>query len=119
MNLFQLGNFTLRSGAKSKWKICCEALSSDDWAALAQMAAEILPPFGAVEGVPRGGIPFAEALQKHVLPGCRTLLIAEDVATTGGSLERHRVGRDAIGVVVFCREYCPLWVRPLFTMRTS
>ena len=28
MDLFQLGNFTLRSGAKSHWKIECDALSA-------------------------------------------------------------------------------------------
>lgn len=114
--LFQLGDFTLRSGVKSGWKIECDALTPEDWAALALMAVGVLPPFGHVEGVPRGGLPFGDALYKHVTHGCSTLLIAEDVVTTGGSLERHRAGREAIGVVVFCRGVCPEWVTPLFLM---
>jgi orotate phosphoribosyltransferase len=117
VNLFQLGDFTLHSGAKSKWKIECDALTSADWEALAQIASEILPPFGYVEGVPCGGIPFAIALRKHITPDSITLLIAEDVTTTGASLNRYRDGRAmTVGVVAFCRGVCPEWVTPLFVM---
>lgn len=117
MNLFRLGDFTLASGAKASWKIDCDALRLDDWAALAKMAAELLPPFGAVEGVPQGGVLFAQALRQYQTPGCPTLLIAEDVVTTGGSVERQRAGRrNVVGVAVFCRGRCPGWVLPLFTM---
>lgn len=116
MNLFQLGNFTLHSGAKSDWKIECDALTAEDWEALARIAVERIPPFGKVEGVPRGGFPFQDALSKYATPGLETLLIAEDVTTTGDSMEKTRNGRDAIGVVVFCRGHCPEWVIPLFTL---
>jgi orotate phosphoribosyltransferase len=112
--LFQSGLFTLASGATSRWKIECDAISPLEWKTLALMASEILPPFGAVEGVPRGGIPFAEALAAYVTEG--PLLIAEDVVTTGGSMERYRNGRDAIGVSVFSRGQHPGWVTPLFVM---
>ena len=121
MALFQLGSFVLRSGAKSDWKIECDDLTPDDWAALAKMASEILPPFGQVEGVPRGGIPFADALRKYATTG--PLLIAEDVVTTGGSMVRFATslgqlasGQSAIGVCVFARGKCPEWVTPLFSM---
>lgn len=125
MGLFQLGDFTLRSGAKSAWKIECDVLTPDDWAALAKMAAEILPPFGFVYGVPRGGVPFAHALQEYASDYCLDpVLIAEDVVTTGGSMERYRAEHDpgiatrVIGVCVFARGPCPEWVTPLFRMPT-
>lgn len=116
-DLFQIGDFTLASGAKSGWKIECDGISPDEWLALAKIASEILPPFGAVEGVPRGGIPFADALCSYATEG--PLLICEDVVTTGGSMERQRAGRDAIGVAVFARWVCPSWVTPIFTMTTA
>lgn len=114
--LFQLGNFRLRSGKSSGWKIECDSLTEEDWEALALIASEALPPFGRVEGVPRGGIPFANALVKYIIPNCNVLLLAEDVITTGGSLERFRAGREAIGVAVFARGHWPLWVKPLFVL---
>ena len=43
--LFQLGDFTLASGQRSRWKIECDNLLAEDWQALAVIAAEILPPF--------------------------------------------------------------------------
>ncbi len=108
--LFKVGEFTLRSGAKSKFKIECDALTPEDWEGLALMAVEHLPPFGLVEGVPRGGLPFADALRPYATPGCETLLIVDDVGTTGGSMERHRNGRKAIGLVAFKRGPLPPWV---------
>lgn len=122
--LFRYGNFTLASGVISSWKIDCDSLTPEDWEALAAMAVQILPPFGFVEGVPQGGIPFAKALAKYYTQGCRTLLIAEDVLTTGGSMTRFRdtliaesyLYDHSIGIVVFARGRCPDWVTPLFQM---
>ena len=148
--LFQTGDFTLRSGVQSAWKIECDALTLEDWRGLAAMAVERLPPFGRVEGVPRGGLPFADALQGYrrckmcghtwdahlhyagwpavsFNPPCSSwvaaprLLIAEDVVTTGGSMERFRVGLrrsedEAVGVAAFGRgdkSKWPLWVTVL------
>jgi orotate phosphoribosyltransferase len=115
--LFRVGDFTLRSGVAARWRIECDALTADDWAGLAAMAAEILPPFGAVEGVPRGGIPFADALKKYASRG--PLLLVEDVCTTGGSMERHRAGREAIGVCAFARGVPPAWVTPVLVVTTN
>lgn len=126
-HLFQSGDFTLRSGVRSRWKLECDAFTDRDWETLAAMAAEILPPFGTVHGVPRGGVPFALELMKHATNDVATslpILIAEDVCTSGGSMERMRdalrancPGQDIIGVCVFARGVCyPSWVTPLFTL---
>ena len=115
MNLFKAGEFTLHSGSKSFWKIDCDALTDEDYLGLVRMALERLPSFGSVEGVPRGGLKLAAALRSHVTPG-GPLLIVDDVVTTGNSLERHRNGRVAIGLVIFARGRVPHWVHPLFVM---
>lgn len=119
--LFQRGTFRLHSGESSDFKIDCDALSAEDWAALAQEAVKRLPMFGQVMAVPRGGYPFAEALAPYAkgtdeLP----LLIVDDVLTTGRSMKealskatwaRPRV---VIGVVAFARGPVPKWVTALF-----
>jgi hypothetical protein len=99
-NLFQhcpRNPFKRASGSMSDWKIECEALTANDWEALAVMAVALLPPFGRVAGVPRGGVPFADALRRYTDPNSwSVVLIAEDVVTTGASMERVRNGSDAI-----------------------
>lgn len=137
MNLFQLGDFTLASGEKSNFKIECDVFSADDWEALAAMAVELLPPFGEVYGVPRGGIPFADALRPYgracsvsfahqphdqCLGKPLPFLIAEDVVTSGKSIQRYLEtlpwwsSSKVLGVCVFARGECPGWVTPLFQM---
>lgn len=112
--LFRTGVFALHSGEMSPWKIDCDALADDDFATLARMLADVLPcSFGTVEGVPRGGLRWARALEKFARPG-GGLLIVDDVLTTGGSMEGLRAGRDAMGAVIFARGPVPSWVVPLF-----
>lgn len=114
MNLFQMGSFELHSGVISPWKIDCDALTEQDWATLSYLARRISGPFRAVEGVPTGGLKLARriAFFDANIDGC--LLIVDDVLTTGGSMEKQRGDRDAIGIVVFARGPCPDWVTPLF-----
>lgn len=121
MTLFQTGDFTLASGQQSRWKIECDALTTEDWQGLAAIAAEILPPFCSVHGVPRGGYPFAEALEPYITPNSSPVLIADDVWTTGGSWHKFvksiYTGRPTIGVVAFARK--PIGasnITALFTM---
>lgn len=128
MNLFQYGNFVLRSGRVSTYKIECDALSSDDWLGIVAMIKEerLLPPFCDAVGVPRGGVPFALALKQLATGnGDHPLLVAEDIVTTGGSMERFRADLmsssmadipdgGVIGVVFIARGPCPNWVTPVF-----
>lgn len=112
--LFQSGEFVLAAGQQSRFKIECDSLIDDDLAALAEQLAERLPPFGAVEGVPRGGLRLAELMTSYVSDG--PLLVVDDVWTTGMSMMSHRGDRAAIGAVIFARHAPPEWVTPLFVM---
>lgn len=116
MNLFRTGDFALSSGRRSNWKIDCEALTAWDWKTLALMLAERLPAFGKVEGVPRGGLLLAAAMEAYATSGESRLLVVDDVLTSGASMEKVRAGRHAVGAVVFARGSCPWWVMPLFQM---
>jgi hypothetical protein len=119
-SLFALGTFKLPSGHTTHFKIECDILVPSDWKALARLAVELLPPFGAVEGVPRGGIAFAEALEDYVTAGASHLLIADDVWVSGKSMEAHRAGRDALGVVAFSRSITmPPWCKPLLYLHPA
>ncbi len=116
MSLFRLGDFVLSTGQRSPWKIDCDWLTDGDLDCIAHLIAELIPVFGYVEGVPRGGIRLAQRLTKYCEAGVDRLLIVDDVFTTGASIERHRAGRDAYGAVIFARGECPAWVVPLFEL---
>ncbi len=117
MSLFQQKQFTLHSGSTSFFKIECDALTKEDWETLALIVAKTFS-FKKVEGVPRGGIKFAKALEKYADPdGVVDLIIVDDVLTTGNSMNEHRNGREASGFVVFSRTAnFPTWIQPLFIM---
>lgn len=124
VSLFRTGSFSLASGESSRWKIDCDALTDDDWKALAVMAVEMLAPFQSVYGVPSGGCPFELALAKYET-GRRDdpVLIVDDVWTTGGSWRRFRdqyLPGAVHGCVVFARR--PIdqpGVKALFTFAES
>jgi orotate phosphoribosyltransferase len=118
-NLFQSGMFKLASGTVSRFKIECDALTPNDWEALAEQIANRCEEFGAVLGVPTGGEPLAEALKGYRSRGA--LLVVDDVLTTGDSilatLRHHRNYLGGVtGWVVFARGPCPAGVHALFQM---
>lgn len=119
-----MGSFIAHGGTRLDWKVECDDLSAEDWGCAAFDLALHLPPFIAVHGIPRGGDRLAGALRHYLtvpVPGTRsTILLVDDVLTTGGSMERARSSfRDAypadrydiLGAVVFARGPLPGWVR--------
>jgi orotate phosphoribosyltransferase len=117
MGLFQFGDFLLASGKKSNFKIECDALTQEDWEAVAAIIAPKLPKFGIVIGVPRGGLMFAEALRKYQDKWCSTFLYVDDVWTTGNSMLRIVNQRAPwSGVVLFARGPVPDHVHALFQL---
>lgn len=102
--LFITGDFISAAGLRLRWKIDCDALTYEDWRCIAEVVGPCLN-FGAVEGVPYGGNQFAQVLQPFATagPGGGELLIVDDVFTTGYSMDRHRGGRQAQGLVLFAR----------------
>ena len=116
-HVFLIGNFTLHSGSRSCFKVDCDALTMEDWSALAYLVAARIR-FNTVEGVPRGGLAFADALRKYATnKEADGLLIADDVLTTGASMENQRRERKAQGVVAFARGQCPRWVSAIWQSR--
>jgi orotate phosphoribosyltransferase len=120
MGLFVTGDFTLHSGAKSRWKIDCDVLTDDDWDTLAVIALERLPPFRITVGIPQGGMKFARALQRYATNReDDPILLCDDVLTTGRSFYDARNGGaeyKVIGVAAFGRGYPPAWVKVIFQM---
>lgn len=125
MILFQRGDFTLHSGAKSLWKIECDSLTEEDWHTLAIMVRQIVGPFGHCIGVPRGGLKLQNYLSPMATEG--PCLIVDDVLTSGGSMTRERDRwlsggptipkyHEVIGAVIFARGLCPGWIEPVFQM---
>lgn len=108
---------TLHSGAKVPFIIDCKALTTYDWDSIAQVVAASLS-FKQVIGIPNGGLAFAKALEVYSVPnGEVDLLIADDVYTTGKSMEEARSqypNRRIQGVVLFARQWTPFWVTPIF-----
>lgn len=115
----------MSNGGNSHWKIECDALTLEDWKCLAYLVARRFS-FKAVYGVPRGGIPFAEALEKYANAESPNILIVDDVVTTGKSMnemiiklsEHPAVERsNIIGIAVFSRAPgFPGWIRPIFRL---
>ena len=131
--LFTLGEFTSHSGLTLPFKIDCDALTDADLACLADVIAN-RHAFSRAVGVPRGGLRLAVALQPYINPRLTSIMIVDDVLTTGKSMEDTRnelyaengrrmaagekvsslMGRAIFGLVIFARGPCPAWVTPLF-----
>ncbi len=118
MNLFQKGRIQLSEGSIADFKIECDALTDEDIECIAWMISEQLE-FKIVMGIPTGGIRLEKALRKYATKESKTVLLCDDVLTTGNSMEKMKakfVHKDIIGVVIFARRKCPEWVSPLFKL---
>ena len=114
MDFFQLSRITLHSGKTSEFKIECDAITKEEWDTLAYLGSRIIGEFSSVYGVPRGGIPFAEAMEKYVSDK-GPCLIVDDVLTTGGSIV-EAMDTSCVGLVAFARGRCPSGVKAVFYM---
>ncbi len=108
-------SFTTHSGGSADFKIECGALTAEEIETFALLVSKKFS-FRQADGIPRGGFPIANALQKYCdkLAGAR--LIVDDVLTTGASMENARRNYGDIGVVLFARGPCPDWVWPVFQL---
>jgi len=118
--LFQISNFTSSAGLDLDWRVECDALTDDDWAALAHMAAPLLIPFDRVIGVPTGGEKLAKLMEKYKVPGANTTLIVDDVLTTGASMASAAKAHshNCIGLVAFARTKPAPWITPIWSFYT-
>lgn len=116
----EIADIRLHSGRESKFKIECDHLTDEEVAAMCPLLKKILPPFGEVSGVPRGGLRLEKALRPFVTKG--PLLVVDDVWTTGGSVNRHITGLSNdmgfVGniAVLFSRGPTPSYVTSLFSL---
>jgi hypothetical protein len=105
MDLFEKKNFISHAGIPMTWKLECDAISESEWEALARMIMDYeTRPFGSVEGIPRGGIPLANALREYATEG--PPMIVDDVYTTGASFKEYC--NEHYRTVSF--DYNPKWV---------
>ena len=128
MSLFQDGNFKSHAGLPLKWKLECDAITDDEWRCLAKIVMEYQErPFYKAVGIPRGGLKFAEAMNKYASGNEEdSIMVCDDVFTTGTSFkefinENYPMWSAGQGFrwVVFARRPCyehPHHVRALFTM---
>lgn len=124
-NLFVRQDFTSHSGVQLNWKIECDALTKEELDALAQMVSHNIH-YKKAYGVPRGGLLFAEYLNKYADCESTQYLIVDDVLTTGASMIEMReklnpsgdleLQNNLIGVVIFARMNPSPWIRPIFTL---
>ena len=115
MSLFNAQPFTSSAGLELLWKLECDEISPADWRNIAAIVAPHLH-FSNVEGVPRGGLPFAAALEPYKTEDGGPLIV-DDVLTTGRSMEVQRGARVlANGLVLFARGPLPSWVRAVLVV---
>ena len=84
-NLFEVGDFISHAGKERPWKIECDAIRPEWWDALARMVMDYQErPFYKAVGIPRGGVPFAQAMNKYASGDPNDqIMICDDVVTTG------------------------------------
>jgi hypoxanthine phosphoribosyltransferase len=91
IDLFQKINFISHAGLPLTWKIECDAISPDEWVALAHIIREYEPRnWRAAVGIPRGGVALGKALDKYSTQNIDDpVLVVDDVYTTGKSFQDY------------------------------
>jgi len=127
MSLFKCERFTSHSGLELDFKIDCDYLTDSDIECIAKIIAK-KTRFGHVYGIPSGGTRLAEALEPYIDPHSNTLLIVDDVLTTGRSMEEAKkhfemlkkyfetLKYEVAGWVIFARRKPPEWVNAVFVL---
>lgn len=122
--MFTLGKFTAHSGEELDWKIECDSLTDEDIETLASIISKCFK-FNQAFPIHTGGDKLAKALQKYrdTTRIWDSLLIVDDVLTTGGSMvEKYNELRklfpksDIEGIVIFSRGERPSWITPVFQL---
>jgi orotate phosphoribosyltransferase len=126
MSLFNFGKFTLKSGARSNFKIDCDALTDKDIDNFAKYIVRVIldgVPVGHIVSIPTGGNRLALAIEQQIkfYEDGYTLII-DDVCTTGGSFIKTREDlldkySKFFGICLFARGKTPTWVFPIFEMK--
>lgn len=120
MTLLQCENFKSHSGLDLDFKIDCDYLSDSDIECIAKLIAK-KTVFGHVYGIPRGGMRLAEALKPYHNDNVSTVLIVDDVLTTGRSMEEAKsrfktIEKNIVGWVIFARRTPPEWINAVFVI---
>lgn len=122
MTLFREGNFISHSGLNLNFKIDCDELSNVELGTLAGIISSKIT-YGKIIGIPRGGDRLAHILRGYNHPMLKehpnTILLVDDVMTTGASMEEYRnlfkISYIVKGVVIFDRSENGLeWVTSIF-----
>ena len=73
--------------------------------------------FNQVQGIPRGGLRLAKALEIYC-GNNGPILVVDDVLTTGQSILeiRQAIPEPSLGVVIFARGKCPEGILALFQL---
>ena len=114
--MFNWGDFISSAGETLPFKIECDDLTDKDWDTLARIVASRISYKRAI-GVPRGGLKFAEALNRYRNKDSMLIIICDDVLTTGKSMQKYYEQYShlpIIGIVVFARRECSAWIKPIF-----
>ena len=120
-DLFQKIDFISHAGLPLSWKIECDAISSDEWIALAHIIREFEPRNWRYSiGIPRGGVALGKALDKYSTNNSNDpVLIVDDVYTTGKSFKDFKnnfPNEEVLQWCVFARKPTENGVNALFTM---
>lgn len=118
MTIFKNEQFISHAKLRLPFKIDCDGLTNDDIETLAAIVGKKWK-FSSVYGIPRGGVRLAKALEKYCSPETNgRILIIDDVLTTGTSMKeaRRKIGKNSFGIVIFARQKCPQWIKPIFTL---